>query len=93
MLFLKKENIVDSTYMSTLGPGYRGLVAIEYLIYGTNKLDNKEVIAAFSDENKQRVEYLRALGNDLQNNAGPDGSCMEQGREGLRRYVCLSHRR
>ena len=65
----KKGNIVDSTYMSTLGPGYRGLVAIEYLIYGTNKLDNKEVIAAFSDENKQRVEYLRALGNDLQNNA------------------------
>lgn len=65
----KKGNVIDSTYMSTLGPGYKGLVAIEYLIFGTNKLDNKEVIAAFIDENKQRVDYLRALGNDLQKNA------------------------
>ena len=65
----KKGNVIDSTYMSTLGPGYRGLVAIEYLIFGTDKLDNKEVITAFSSENKQRVEYLRTLGNDLQKNA------------------------
>lgn len=65
----KKGNVIDSTYMSTLQPGYKGLVAIEYLIFGTDKLDNKEVIAAFSNEDGQRVEYLRAMGSDLQKNA------------------------
>lgn len=65
----KKGNIIDSTYLSTLGPGYKGLVAIEYLIFGINRLDNREVLAAFSGENNQRIEYLRSLGKDLQRNA------------------------
>ncbi len=57
---------IDSIYVRGLGPGYQGLQAVEYLLYGRG--DNQATINLFTREgsNGRRLAYLEALGAVLQ---------------------------
>lgn len=62
------STVIDSSYVSGLGSGYKGILAIEYLIYRNSKGNSSEIIDSFTVHSNggRRLAYLKALVASLQ---------------------------
>lgn len=59
---------IDSAYVQGLGRGLTGVLAFEYLLYGSSGGDNNKIIRSFTVEGSQgrKLAYLMALADALQ---------------------------